>query len=181
MKFSFFLLFLDEDSYVVWRAIFYLFVRFYTCVCVYMLLWNEHSISLLFARSRLFNLHLSRSLLLPFLVYFSVLANVSNIVFGPFFASPVVASLIEHIRIHKFNHPQATDRRGRRRREKKKNEWMNERNRGLRVLPGLSFSILLSLSSSLCSSLIQLRGQSSLSLRKRHICSVVLICFLDQL
>ena len=40
--------------------------------------------------------------------------------------------------IYKFNHPKATDRR-RKRREKKKNEWGN---RGLRVLPGPSLSIL---------------------------------------
>jgi hypothetical protein len=70
------------------------------CMYMYVLLWNDHFISVLFARSRSFNLHLSRSLLLPLLVYFSVLANVSSVVFGPFFASPVVASLIEHTRTY---------------------------------------------------------------------------------
>lgn len=77
----------------------FLFVRFYACVCI---CYYETStpISLLFARSRSFNLHLLRSLLPPLLVYFSVLANVSSVVFGPFFASPVVASLIEHTRTY---------------------------------------------------------------------------------
>ena len=58
-------------------------------------------------RSRWFNLHLLRLLLLlPHLVYFSVLANVEGVVFGPFFASTVVVvvSHIERTHIYIYIH-----------------------------------------------------------------------------
>lgn len=58
-------------------------------------------------RSRWFNLHLLRLLLLlPHLVYFSVLANVEGVVFGPFFASTVVVvvSHIERTHIYIYTH-----------------------------------------------------------------------------
>ncbi len=101
------------------------------------------------------------------LVYFSVLANVSSVVFGPFFASPVVASLIEHTRTYISSTIRKRPTDGEKE-EKRKRE--NERIEDYvccpdRRSPSLSLSL----------SLIQLRGQSSSSLRKRHICSVVFI------
>ncbi len=118
--------------------------------------------------SRSFNLHLSHSLLLLLLVYFSVLANVSSVVFGPFFASPVVASLIEHTRtyISSTIRKRPTDGEKEEKRKRK-----NERIEDYVCCPDHR-----SPSPSLSLSLIQLRGQSSSSLRKRHICSVVFIC-----
>jgi hypothetical protein len=157
------------ENYVVWCHV-SISVCPVLCMCRCVLLWNDYLLALLFARSRLFNLHLLRSLAAPFLssascspprLFFCV-GDVGIVIFGSFLPRQLSPrhSYWTYTHIHKFNYPWATDRQRTRRKREHIQDYVYCPDRRS---PTLSFS------------LIQLVGQSSpSSLRNRHtICSIV--------
>ena len=132
------------------------------------------ALSLLFARSRSFNLHLSRLLLLLVLVYFAVLANVSGCIW-PFLRLASRRRRRRRRRLSRVEHARTYISSAIRKRPTDRATDGEKEEKERKVEDYVCYPDRLS------SSLIQLGGQSPLSssssssLRERHICSIVVV------